>query len=118
MNRTYTTDVLIIGAGLAGERIAVAAAHEGLDVILLSLVPRGGATLQPRRRHAGCPGERRKGKGDNTTIHWMDTVKGSDWGPIRRCLAFSRIQRHLPCVKWPISACRGTGSWEGPAVLY
>jgi fumarate reductase flavoprotein subunit len=81
MNRTYTTDILIIGAGLAGERIAVAAAHEGLDVILLSLVP-------ARRSHSSAAqggmqaalGNVAKGKGDNTTIHWLDTVKGSDWG--------------------------------------
>jgi len=25
-------------------------------------------------------GNAAKGKGDNTTIHWLDTVKGSDWG--------------------------------------
>lgn len=81
MNNTYTTDVLVIGAGLAGERIAVAAAHEGLNVILLSLVP-------ARRSHSSAAqggmqaalGNAAKGKGDNTTIHWLDTVKGSDWG--------------------------------------
>ncbi len=81
MNNTFTTDVLVIGAGLAGERIAVAAAHEGLNVILLSLVP-------ARRSHSSAAqggmqaalGNAAKGKGDNTTVHWLDTVKGSDWG--------------------------------------
>jgi fumarate reductase flavoprotein subunit len=81
MNNTFTTDVLVIGAGLAGERTAVAAAHEGLRVILLSLVP-------ARRSHSSAAqggmqaslGNVEKGKGDNSTIHWLDTVKGSDWG--------------------------------------
>lgn len=81
MNNTVVTDVLVIGAGLAGERIAVAAAQEGLNVILLSLVP-------ARRSHSCAAqggmqaslGNVAKGKGDNATIHWMDTVKGSDWG--------------------------------------
>src|SRR3990172_5463716 len=81
MNDTFMTDVLVIGAGLAGERTAVAAAHEGLRVILLSLVP-------ARRSHScaaqggmqAALGNIEKGKGDNSTIHWLDTVKGSDWG--------------------------------------
>lgn len=81
MNNTYTSDVLVIGAGLAGERIAVAAAHEGLNVIILSLVP-------ARRSHSSAAqggmqaalGNAAKGKGDNSTVHWLDTVKGSDWG--------------------------------------
>ncbi len=81
MNNTFTTDVLIIGAGLAGERIAVAAAHDGLNVILLSLVP-------ARRSHSSAAqggmqaalGNAFKGKGDNPSVHWIDTIKGSDWG--------------------------------------
>ncbi len=81
MNDIFTTDVLVIGAGLAGERTAVAAAHEGLRVILLSLVP-------ARRSHSSAAqggmqaslGNIAKGKGDNPTVHWLDTVKGSDWG--------------------------------------
>lgn len=79
--RVITSDVLVIGAGLAGERAAVACATEELDVILLSLVP-------PRRSHSAAAqggmqaslGNSVKGKGDNPTIHWLDTVKGSDWG--------------------------------------
>jgi fumarate reductase flavoprotein subunit len=81
MSKVITTDVLVIGAGLAGERAAIASASEGLDVIILSLVP-------PRRSHSSAAqggmqaslGNSVKGKGDNTTIHWLDTVKGSDWG--------------------------------------
>lgn len=75
------TDVLIIGAGLAGERAAVEAATEGLDVIILSLVP-------PRRSHSSAAqggmqaalANTAMGKGDNSDVHFMDTVKGSDWG--------------------------------------
>ena len=32
MGQVFTSDVLIIGAGLAGERVAVAAAQQGLNV--------------------------------------------------------------------------------------
>lgn len=78
---TIVTDVLVVGAGLAGERAAIEAASRGLDVIILSLVP-------PRRSHStaaqgGCQaslGNCAMGKGDNTDIHFADTVKGSDWG--------------------------------------
>ena len=81
MSKTITTDVLVIGAGLAGERAAIASASKGLNVIILSLVP-------PRRSHSSAAqggmqaslGNSAKGKGDNPTIHWLDTVKGSDWG--------------------------------------
>ena len=79
--KVITTDVLVIGAGLAGERAAIASAEKDLDVIILSLVP-------PRRSHSAAAqggmqaslGNSAKGKGDNPTIHWLDTVKGSDWG--------------------------------------
>ena len=75
------TDTLIIGAGLAGERVAVEAAAAGHEVILLSLVP-------PRRSHSTAAqggmqaslGNSAMGRGDNADIHFLDTVKGSDWG--------------------------------------
>lgn len=46
------TDVLVIGGGLAGLRMAVAAKRRGHDSIVLSLVPRSVRT--PRRRRAAC----------------------------------------------------------------
>ncbi len=76
-----TTDVIIIGGGLAGERCALEAAVEGHDVLLLSLVP-------PRRSHscaaqggmqaalANCA----MAEGDSSDVHFLDTVRGSDWG--------------------------------------
>lgn len=75
------SDVLVIGAGLAGERAAVEAASHGLNVIILSLVP-------PRRSHSSAAqggmqaslGNTAMGKGDSPDVHFMDTVKGSDWG--------------------------------------
>ncbi len=81
MSDTYTSDVLIIGAGLAGERVALEAAKKGLSVTILSLVP-------PKRSHSSAAqggmqaalGNTVKGKGDNPTIHFLDTVRGSDWG--------------------------------------
>ncbi len=75
------TDVLVIGGGLAGERAAIAAAEAGLDVLILSLVP-------PRRSHScaaqggmqAALGNCVKADGDSPTLHFLDTVRGSDWG--------------------------------------
>lgn len=75
------TDVLVIGGGLAGERCAIEAAAAGHDVLILSLVP-------PRRSHScaaqggmqAALGNCVKADGDNPTLHYLDTVKGSDWG--------------------------------------
>jgi fumarate reductase flavoprotein subunit len=81
MVNTITTDVLVVGAGLAGERAAIEASSYGHDVIVLSLVP-------PRRSHSSAAqggmqaslGNCAKGIGDNPDVHFADTVKGSDWG--------------------------------------
>jgi fumarate reductase flavoprotein subunit len=75
------TDVLIIGGGLAGLRLAVAAKRRGHDAIVLSLVP-------PKRSHSkAAQGGMQaslanviKGQGDNEDVHFEDTVRGSDWG--------------------------------------
>jgi fumarate reductase flavoprotein subunit len=75
-------DVLVIGAGLAGERAAIEAHQRGARTALLSLVP-------PRQSHSNAAqggiqasldnmGE--YSKGDNWELHFYDTVKGSDWG--------------------------------------
>ena len=77
----HISDVLVIGAGLAGERVAIEAALNGHQVTILSLVP-------PRRSHSTAAqggmqaslGNVAKGYGDNPDIHFEDTVKGSDWG--------------------------------------
>jgi fumarate reductase flavoprotein subunit len=77
----HITDVLVIGAGLAGERVAIEAAMGGHQVTLLSLVP-------PRRSHSTAAqggmqaslANVAMGYGDNPDIHFADTVKGSDWG--------------------------------------
>ncbi len=79
--RVIYTDVLVIGAGLAGQRVAIAAKRRGHDTIILSLVP-------PKRSHsAAAMGGMQaslanviKGQGDNEDIHFGDTVRGSDWG--------------------------------------
>ncbi len=76
-----TTDVLIVGGGLAGERAAIAAAEAGLEALILSLVP-------PRRSHScaaqggmqAALGNCVKAEGDSPTVHFLDTVRGSDWG--------------------------------------
>ena len=81
MERIETTDVLVIGGGLAGERCAMEAAALGQRVIILSLVP-------PRRSHScaaqggmqAALGNCYKAAGDSPDLHFMDTVRGSDWG--------------------------------------
>jgi fumarate reductase flavoprotein subunit len=75
------TDVLVIGGGLAGLRIAIGAKRRGHDAIILSLVP------AKRSHSAAAQGGMQaslanviKGQGDNEDIHFEDTVRGSDWG--------------------------------------
>lgn len=78
---THTSDLLVIGAGLAGERVAVESALAGFDVVCLSIVP-------ARRSHSSAAqggmqaaiGNCAMGEGDGPDVHFMDTVKGSDWG--------------------------------------
>jgi fumarate reductase flavoprotein subunit len=75
------TDVLIIGGGLAGLRVAIGAKRRGHNAAVLSLVP-------PKRSHsAAAQGGMQaslanciKGHGDNEDVHFADTVRGSDWG--------------------------------------
>ena len=75
------TDVLVIGGGLAGLRIALVAKRRGHDTVILSLVP-------PKRSHSAAAqggmqaslGNVIKGSGDNEDVHFQDTVRGSDWG--------------------------------------
>lgn len=78
---TIQTDLLCVGAGLAGERTAVEVASAGFDVICLSIVP-------ARRSHSAAAqggmqaalGNCIMGEGDSPDIHFLDTIKGSDWG--------------------------------------
>lgn len=81
MSTIHITDVLVVGAGLAGERAAIEAAAKDLNVTILSLVP-------PRRSHSTAAqggmqaalGNCAMGRGDSPDVHFADTVKGSDWG--------------------------------------
>ncbi len=78
---TIVTDVLVIGAGLAGERTAAEVAARGFRVTMLSLVP-------PRRSHSTAAqggmqaalGNMARSQGDSPDVHFEDTVKGADWG--------------------------------------
>lgn len=78
---TIWTDLLCIGAGLAGERVAVEASAAGFQSVCLSIVP-------PRRSHSSAAqggmqaslGNCCLGDADCPDTHFQDTVKGSDWG--------------------------------------
>ena len=75
------TDVLIIGGGLAGLRVATGVKERGHDAVVLSLVP-------PKRSHSAAAqggmqaslANSKMGEGDNEDVHFEDTIKGSDWG--------------------------------------
>lgn len=77
----HRTDLLVVGGGLAGERCALEAAALGLSVAIVSLVP-------PRRSHScaaqggmqAALGNCVKAEGDSPDLHFLDTVRGSDWG--------------------------------------
>jgi fumarate reductase flavoprotein subunit len=79
------TDVLVVGGGLAGLRVAIGAKRRGHEATILSLVP-------PKRSHsAAAQGGMQaalanvfKGQGDNEDVHFEDTVRGSDWGADQR----------------------------------
>jgi succinate dehydrogenase / fumarate reductase flavoprotein subunit len=68
-------DVLVVGAGLAGQRAALAAIEAGCDVAVLS-------KLHPLRSHSGAAQggiNAAVGKEDSVDTHIYDTVKGSDY---------------------------------------
>lgn len=79
--QTIHTDVLIIGGGLAGQRAAIGVKRRGHDTIILSLVP-------AKRSHSAAAqggmqaslGNCLGAAGDNEDSHFIDTVRGSDWG--------------------------------------
>ena len=79
--RVIYTDVLIIGGGLAGLRVATGVKERGHDAVILTLVP-------PKRSHSAAAqggmqaslANSKMGEGDNEDVHFSDTIKGSDWG--------------------------------------
>ncbi|MEA2091014.1 MAG: fumarate reductase flavoprotein subunit [Campylobacterota bacterium] len=79
--KTIYTDVLIIGGGLAGLRVATGVKERGHDAVVLTLVP-------PKRSHSSAAqggmqaslANSKMGEGDNEDVHFSDTIKGSDWG--------------------------------------
>lgn len=80
MNIKYC-DSLIIGGGLAGLRASIECKKRGLSTIVLSLIP-------VKRSHSAAAqggmqaslANSKMSEGDNEDLHFMDTVKGSDWG--------------------------------------
>ena len=80
MNVVYT-DALIIGGGLAGLRMAIAARRRGHEALILSLVP--AKRSHSKAAQGGMQASLSnviQGLGDNEDVHFEDTVRGSDWG--------------------------------------
>ncbi len=72
---TYQHDVLIVGAGLAGMRAALAAQQEGANVAMISKV-------HPVRSHSNAAQggiNAALGEDDSWEEHAYDTIKGSDY---------------------------------------
>ncbi len=70
-----THEVVVVGAGLAGQRAALAAIEAGRDVAIVS-------KLHPLRSHSGAAQggiNAAVGKEDSVDTHIYDTVKGSDY---------------------------------------
>ncbi|MCI4368678.1 MAG: FAD-binding protein, partial [Thermoplasmata archaeon] len=68
-------EVVVVGAGLAGQRAALAAVEAGAEVALVS-------KLHPLRSHSGAAQggiNAAVGKEDSVDTHIYDTVKGSDY---------------------------------------
>jgi succinate dehydrogenase / fumarate reductase flavoprotein subunit len=68
-------DVVVVGAGLAGQRAALAALEAGSDVAVVT-------KLHPLRSHSGAAQggiNAAVGKEDSVDTHIYDTVKGSDY---------------------------------------
>jgi fumarate reductase flavoprotein subunit len=101
------TDTLVVGAGLAGLRVAIASKERGLDTLVLSLI-------QAKRSHSAAAqggmqaslGNTIKGMGDDEDVHFEDTVKGSDWGCDQ---AVARMFAH--CAP---KAVRELANWGAP----
>jgi len=71
----YEHDVIVVGAGGAGLRAAIAANEEGADVALVT-------KLHPVRSHTGAAEggiNAALREGDSWDLHAYDTVKGSDY---------------------------------------
>ena len=75
------TDTLVVGAGLAGLRVAIASKERGLDTLVLSLIPaKRSHSVAAQGGMQASLANTIKGAGDDEDIHFQDTVKGSDWG--------------------------------------
>ncbi|GGQ31052.1 fumarate reductase flavoprotein subunit [Shewanella litoralis] len=75
------TDSLVVGAGLAGLRVAIASKERGLDTIVLSLIPaKRSHSVAAQGGMQASLANTVSGMGDNEDVHFQDTVKGSDWG--------------------------------------
>jgi fumarate reductase flavoprotein subunit len=82
MKNLHLADVIIVGAGLAAERVAIEIASAGFKPLLISLC------ASAKQSHSNAAqggiqaslGNIQGGELDDWLAHFNDTVKGSDWG--------------------------------------
>ncbi|WP_051201885.1 fumarate reductase flavoprotein subunit [Ferrimonas senticii] len=75
------TDALVLGAGLAGLRVAIACKQRGFEPLLLSLTAaRRSQSVMAQGGMQAALANSVNSAGDNEWQHFVDTVVGSDWG--------------------------------------
>lgn len=76
--KTLTTDLVILGSGVAGHRAAIEAAHQGADVVLLEKMPAiGGSTVMSGGSwaFAGTDQQQRSGIEDSVELLRSDLIE-------------------------------------------
>jgi succinate dehydrogenase / fumarate reductase flavoprotein subunit len=101
----YEHDVIVVGAGGAGLRAAIAAQEEGADVAIVS-------KLHPVRSHTGAAEggiNAALREGDSWELHAYDTMKGSDYlgdAPAIETLAQDSPEEVIQLEHWGMAFSR------------
>jgi succinate dehydrogenase / fumarate reductase flavoprotein subunit len=101
----YEHDVIVVGAGGAGLRAAIAAQEEGADVAIVS-------KLHPVRSHTGAAEggiNAALREGDSWDLHAYDTMKGSDYlgdAPAIETLAQDSPEEVIQLEHWGMAFSR------------
>ena len=108
IERVYDTDVLVVGAGAAGSRTALAAVHAGArtTMVVKKRIGRSGATNYPRRGPYGSAWQAADGcggPGDSPDVHCADIMTaalGMADARMAWTLAHEAAERLLELEEW------------------